>query len=240
MSEAMTTLVQDGLTNPTIVIADGQYLVRLTNQQGCIQEKFVAPEAVAEACANISIDTGWLPPEIRRAGRHKGVEWALGFIQPRRYSLEVSREGADGQQSHVDRISVPLPGLVCFGLKVDYYIWATKTDHLDPYLEIYRAPLPNLYQDGRICWGDLQPPRSSPASLIQAFNLFMSTTFNNHLAKGRSKREGQDVRVMLRELAGLDTGAVYPVADLMRQVRDTGVTLDQALRAFFEAGEMPG
>ncbi|HEX8773731.1 MAG TPA: hypothetical protein VF735_08970 [Pyrinomonadaceae bacterium] len=238
MTEAMTKLVQDGLTNPMIEIADGQYLVRFTNQQGCVQEKFVAPEAIVEAFANVPIDTGWLPPEIRRTGRHRGLEWALAFMPPRRYTLEVSREGADGQQSQVDRLTIPLPGLVCFGIKVDYFVWAVKTDHLEPYHEIYRAPLSNLYQDGRVCWGDLQPPRSSPLALLQAFNLFMGTTFNNHLAKGRSKREGQDVRVMLRELssAGCDR---YPVDDLMRQVRDVGVTLDKAIRVFFETGEIP-
>lgn len=36
------------------------------------------------------------------------------------------------------------------------------------------------------------------------------------------------------------SGEAYPVDDLVRQVSQTGVTLDAAIRNFFETGEMPG
>ena len=142
----------------------------------------------------------------------------------------------------IDRIRVPLPGLVWFGIATSYWIWAVKTETLQPHQEIYRAPLPNIYADGSICWGQVKPERMTAATFFKAYELFMGSTFNNHLANAKSKGQREDVRVMLRDLARApyDTRPeVYPVDDLMRQVDHVGVTLDQAMRSYFETGAIP-
>lgn len=280
--EQQLGVVQSPTENPRLEFRDGQFFLRVTTPAGALVERYLSDASVREAFGKIPIDTGWLPPEIVRWGDGKAGEWAVAFFAPRVYELEVTRESAstadrgpqtdwdgahavDGQPSSVDRLSVPLPGLVFFGTRrpladpehaggeksaTNYFVWAVKAEKLDPFQEIFRAPLPNVYADGRVCWGLIKPPRPTSRSLIQAFELFVKSTFNNHLADGKSRRQKEDVRVMLRERAALFatesrkitdfqySNKVFLVEDLVRQVAHVGVTLDKALREFMETGVM--
>jgi hypothetical protein len=154
--------------------------------------------------------------------------------------------------SSLDRIRVPLPGLVFFGVGTTYFIWAVKTAELDPYLEVYRCPLPNVEANALICWGPLKPPRATARTIFDAVELFIKSTFNNHRCEGKSKKFRDDVRLVLRGVRTQDSGLsteeagkmpalpAYPVDDLVRQVDNVGVTLDTAIREYFETGEMAG
>jgi hypothetical protein len=137
-------------------------------------------------------------------------------------------------------MTAPLPGLVFFGISNQYFTWAVKTEKLLPFHEIYRCPLPNVMEDASICWGLLKPPQAKASTIFDAFKLFMTSTFNNHMASGKSKRSQDDVRIVLKDMSRAPEPAHYPVADLKRQVDVTGVTLDQAIRHYFEHGGMPG
>jgi len=152
--------------------------------------------------------------------------------------------------SEIDRIKTPLPGLVFFGIGTQYFVWAVKTPQLDPYFEVYRCPLPNVEANAAICWGLLKPPSATARTIFDAFELFIKSTFNNHRCEGKSKKHKDDVRLVLRaprwQQITIDGGPPnpptfepYPVQDLMRQVPHTGVTLDKAIRGYFETGEMP-
>jgi hypothetical protein len=245
----LTSPVQSAKENPCIEFREGQFVFRMTNEAGGKVERFISSAQVRQAFTGLAIDTGWMVPQIMRWGNGRLGEWAVGFVPPRVHEIELTRETVTnvhlttGEQTLVgaspaveySRIPVPLPGLVWFGHGTSYFIFAVKTETLQPYQEIYRVPLPNTYADGSICWGAVKPERMTAASLFKAYDLFMGTTFNNHLANAKSKSEPEDVRVVLRGL----WASGYPVDDLVRQVPHTGVTLDQAIRQYFEGGGMP-
>jgi hypothetical protein len=239
--ELLKTPVQTAINNPVLEFRDGQFLYKWTDELGGAHEGFRSAASVREAFSGIPIDSGWLAPEIVRWGTGRRGEWVVAFMPPQAYELELTTE-INGQTASVDRIKAPLPGLVLFGIGVKYYIFAVKTERLDPYQEIKRCPLPNVDQDGLICWGLLKPPRASAKTIFEAFRLFMGSTFNNHYASGKSKERHDDVRLVLRGLAerlalqypGTEEVVRYPVKDLVRMVAETGIILDQAIRGYFE------
>jgi hypothetical protein len=220
---------------------NGQFLYRAwTVARGYIEE-FRSHAAVREAFSGIPIDTGWFNtgvtcPAVVRWGDGRLGEWTVAFIPPALHRLEITNDGS-GEPFALEHPTVPLPGMVIFGMEFQYHIWAVKTERLEPYHEIYHCPLPNVYPDGAVCWGLLKPKKATAKTILDAFDLFIKSTFNNHFANGRSKTHRDDVRVMLRELAGQDR---FPAKEaLIRQVPVTGVTLDTAIREFFKTGNMP-
>lgn len=256
------------IENPRVEFRDGQFLFRMMNQEGGVQESFKSHASVREAFSGIAIDSGWLRPEIVRWGDGRIGEWAVAFIPPGVHELELTKETVGSQQeqeagelpqaaapvvaSSIDRIKTLLPGLVFFGLGNRYFVWAVKTPQINPYHEVYRCPLPNVEANALICWGPLKPPRATARTIFDAFDLFIKSTFNNHRCEGKSNKYRDDVRLMLRLLGQahradehaiqetrLDLKLDYPVDDLMRQVKHTGLTLDNAMREYFETGEMP-
>jgi len=249
---SLTTPIQSATENPRVEFRQGQFVFCMTNEAGGLVERFISAAQVRQAFTGLPVESGWLPPGIMRYGNGTLGEWAIAFIPPKVHELEITREIAT---SEVDRIRVPLPGLVWFGLSTTYFIWAVKTPQLEPYQEIYRVPLPNTYADGSICWGLVKPERMTAATIFKAYDLFMGTTFNNHLANGKSRQHREDVRVKLRDLAVPSdaapgsaheaaqlvalTTATYPVDDLMRQIDHTGISLDAAIRTYFQTGVMP-
>lgn len=243
VNESLYTLTQNGHVNPALEIADGQFLFRGVTEGGTTVEKLVSPAAVREAFTNIPVDSGWLTPNLSfggvvRWGVVRGVDWVVMFLPASVHSLELTE--ADGTpEASVSRIDAPLPGMVMFGAGSKYFVWAVKTRKLEPLHEVYRAPLPNVMQDASICWGTEKPPHATGKSIAAAWELFAyRTTFNNHMAGGKSKSDAEDVRRVLRRCAA--EGVAYPVGDLMRQVAQVGVTLDDAIKNFFEVGAMQG
>jgi hypothetical protein len=227
----------------------------MTNHEGGRVERFISIAAVKEAFTGVPIDSGWLDPRIVRWQTGRFGESCVAFFPPQVYELELTRENAGEADTpytlnvSVDHVRTPLPGLVFFGVQAEYYIWASKSPELNPHFEIYRCPLPNVEVDGKICWGPFKPPRCSAKAIFEAFELFIKSTFNNHRANGKSKAQREDVRLMLRETAkewadpepsSRHARAIfYWTDDLIRQVEHTGVTLDKAIRGFFETGAMP-
>lgn len=239
LNENMLSPVQDANTNPMLIFRNGQCVFRMATLSGPVIERLVSWEAVREAATNIPIDSGWLAPEIVRCGTGGKGDWAVAFIPPGRHSLELT-SGTPGESETADKVTAPLPGMVMFGIANKYFVWAVKTETLNPHMEVYRCPLPNVMQDAGVCWGLLKPPTASARSILSAWKLFIGSTFNNHAANGKSKRKRDDVRELIKELATAGDEARYPVDDLIRQVEHTGLTLDHAVRAFMEVGEMPG
>lgn len=241
MNESLLTPVQNGHTNPTLEMCGGQFLFRGRTEGGTTIEKLVSAAALREAFTGVPVDSGWFLPcvaGVARWGIARGVEWAVIFLPPSLHNLELTEHDGSPEEA-VSRIAAPLPGMVMFGVGSKYFVWAVKTPKLDPYQEIYRAPLPNVMADASVCWGAQKPPHATGRSAAEAWVLFAyKTTFNNHAANAKSKSEPEDVRRVLR--AHAESGEPYPVADLVRQKAQTGVTLDAAVRNFFETGVMPG
>lgn len=248
MSEELQTIPYAPAQAPTLEILSGQFLFRAKTPNGAIHEKLISAASVREAFTGVNVDSGWLSPEVRRWGTGKSGDWAVLFIPPGTQTLELMPDKPDGQ---VEKITVALPGLVMFGISVKYFLYAMKTPELQPYETIYRAPLPNVEPDGAICFGTHKPPRCTATSIKQAWQIFIQSPFNNHRCDGKSKAQPEDVRIVLQSMGFLASGQAvspeavqfshkYPVEDLVRQAKDTGATLDQMIRAFFESGEMQG
>ena len=237
LNEQMLTPVQGAHTNPTLEFRDGQLLLRMLQQNGAVHERLISYESAREAFTNVPVDSGWLAPEVARWGTGRNGDWAVIFVPPGRHTIEIT-SGVPGPDETTERVTTLLPGMVMFGIAVKYWVWAVRTDRLDPYQEIYRAPLPNVMADAEVCWGLLKAPRCSARTILKAWEMFLTSTFNNHAASGKSKRNREDVRETLRGLAAEGEVARYPGEDLARQT-EQGVSLDRALRVFFETGAMP-
>lgn len=235
----LLTPVYDGDNVPTIRFYEGQCSFRMTTQGGTTTERLIPWAALREAALGIPIDSGWLSPQVVRWGTGRLAQWTVAFIPPGPHLIELTK-GTPGVDETADRITVPLPGMIIFGIALQYWVWALKTDAFNPHEPLYRAPLPNVMADASVCWGMLKPARPTPAGILSVWELFIKSTFNNHACSGKSRREPEDVRNLLRSLAqaGDDTMR-YPVEDLCKQVESTGVTMDQAMKQFFETGEMP-
>src|SRR5436853_2248765 len=186
---------QSVLNNPSIIFKDGQCQLSMVTQAGTKIEHYISMEAVREAATKIPVDTGWLPPEVIRWGKGSKGEWCAAFIAPGRHRLELLT-GTPGENEQVEYVTAPLPGMVMFGHGASYFVWAQKTDRYDPLQEVFRCPLPNVMQDASVCWGLVKPPIASPKTIMKAWNLFITSTFNNHAANAKSKIEKEDIRLL--------------------------------------------
>lgn len=236
--------LQTPTINPRLELRDGQFLWVYTNGEGGLHEKFMSSAAVREVFGGVAVDTGWMneeatSPVVCRSGDGKGGPWAVLYVPPASHTIELTNDGS-GEAYAAKKITAPLPGIALFGITCDYYAFALKGSKLEPYHEIQRCPLPNVMENGIVCWGLIPPPRATPQTMLEAWRLFIGSTFNNHAAAAKSKRHRADVREVLKEMAMAPQPSQYPVSDLVRQHEPGGMSLDRAVREFFETAKMPG
>jgi len=74
--------------------------------------------------------------------------------------------------------------------------------------------LPNVHENGRICWGTNHPPIASPQTITKAWELFISSLFNGDLVYGKSRSHYSDIRQQLITLSKRRR-KTYPSSDLM-------------------------
>jgi hypothetical protein len=148
----------------TITIYPGQFLFESRDGRRGASRKFISPAALRQAVSGTGVDSGWLAPEVRRCGECAHGEWAVMYAPPARRRLVLTSEGKRSARSEVE-ITCALPAFVFFGLATDYYVWATRRAEFSPQAEVFRAPLPNVYPEGHICFGSNHPPRV-PAALV--------------------------------------------------------------------------
>ena len=78
----MLNPVQDALTNPRLALPDGseiefrdgQLNYIWTNEAGAQSDRLISWESARQAFTGVPVDSGWLPPEVVRAGLNMGVE----------------------------------------------------------------------------------------------------------------------------------------------------------------------
>jgi len=168
--------------------------------------KCLSPESLQRAFHLDQIDTGWLLPGIVRCGSSTQGNWAVLFIEPQHHILKFA-----GQDTPLTTNT--LPGLVMLGLETTYWLWAISTPSFDATAQAYNPPLPNVESSDKICWGTNLPPAASAQTIHKAWNLFMTSPFNNHLTTHKS-RKFPDVTVQLRKLS-TQKKKLYPMSDLV-------------------------
>ena len=201
-----------------LVFVGNQFLFRW-REGDAVQSKFISPASVRAAFSAEPIDTGWLPPNVCRWGTGPNGDWAVLSIPPMRYPLRFENITRDIPTMMLD---IPLPALVFMRIGSASYIWALKDDFA-PDAQLYHAPLPNVNHSGAICFGG---NRLEGRTLSQAWQLFLDSPFTSHQTNGKSRRQPDDVRLLL---ASLHKRRRYPLRDLAPlQPR---ITVDQAVAA---------
>ncbi len=197
-------------TASLLVIAGDQYLFRYRDKAGATAYKFVSPAAVRTAFAQETIDTGWLPGNVRRWGMGRQGEWLLMTHRPKRYSFTFTTDRSD----EMSTLAFPMPALAFFGYGSKYYLWAFVDRELNANSALFAAPLPNIEANGAICFGQNVLPQVSTKTIGEAWNLFLTSPFSSHSVNGKSKAFPEDVRKQLEKLSQAKRGR-YPLRDLV-------------------------
>lgn len=200
-------------------------LLRKRTKNGVVEYP-VDPSEIGENLApKIALNTGILDPNtvlVHQVGSRRLV---VGFRPPQWSGLFV--DGTD------EPLRVPLPGLLMIRLVKDatqpsYRVYAIKTRPRTLQARLYNAPLPNVYADGGICWGNVKRVSAEAVrspSLQADWAMLLGSRFNDHVVDGKSSKYPEDIRKLF---IALEQGGrkVYPITDLVGASR---FTLGQAI-----------
>lgn len=221
--------------------------------------KFVSPDQAARAFQQQAVDTGWLPQGLVRWGSSPAGSWLVKFIPPQYHTLTFTALNMEhfkelGEvKKDLAQVTVPLPALIFAGTGETYFVWAIKGKLFDARAKLYHAPVPNLYGDGKVCFGQNKPPQAGWESIEKTWKLFIEETpFNADLTRDKSVKHPADIRKQLiavakqaekaskNALAG-GGGIEYPASDLVplegRINAKAGLTLDEAVKRFLKANK---
>ncbi len=225
-----------------LVMFSGQYLLHYKDEGGAERYKFLTPGALRSAFAAEPVDTGWLSPSVVRWGESIHGKYMAMWVPPAVTGLQVETTVSEGEgkgkRVETESVSVPLPGMLFLGIGRRYFVWAAGGPDFNPNAEAYYPPLPNVMGDGAVCWGANQPPAVSEAGGIEkAWQLFLSSPFNDHMAGSRCKSFPNDCRGLLHKLAR-GKGKSVPSKELMPFHRQYGTrsTIAQAVDHALKGG----
>lgn len=179
--------------------------------------------AVALA-AKVGFDTGLLDGDtllVRQDGVKRTV---VGFRKRCKTGIWID----DSENA----LRVPLPDLLMIRTTTDdkspqYQVYAVKGRPTSLDAELFRCPLPNVFNSASICWGTVQRVAEdalSNGSLAADFAQLLGSPFGDHACSGKSTKYPSDVRKMLIELEARNA-RVYPRSDLV----SANKTLAQAI-----------
>lgn len=206
-------VVREGTPLAQITIYDDVTL--LTRRSGATWRQYpVSPEALARSLGNVPSASGLLLERTLGTGHIAGAPFYVLFVPAHTRTLRIVGMGDVPAQDY----PLPLPPLVWAGHATDYRIWALDTPAYPTTAAtpLMRAPFPNVYSNGGICWGTSGPVApASPAALAKTLALFLEESyFNLHLANGRSVAFPNSVVAQWQHI--VDAGAeAYPLDDLM-------------------------
>ncbi|WP_013334880.1 hypothetical protein [Gloeothece verrucosa] len=207
----------------SVHIFEGQFAVTYQEDKRTIR-KFISPLSVRQALEKIPIDTGFIPPGIVRWGMFNGDQWAVKFIPPQKYTLNFGL--VEGKELS---LSVPLPAFVFLGKGTTYYLWAVKEKTVLPTAIVFHAPLPNIYDNGAICFGNVSVLRASLQVMDEVWSRFLGSVFNQDFSTNKSKKYPDNVIEQLKMVAGKTTKK-YPNNDLVPMAKS--LTVAQIIEQF--------
>lgn len=210
------------ITAALLIVNDEQF-VYWTKERGGEQCKSLSPEDVQAAFALQSVDSGWLPPGVVRWGRSGGAEWLIKFIPAGRHMLTFHLPDQPPRE-----VTLRLPPLLFAGREYSYHVWAVKKREFSPMAALFHAPLPNINDGGKICFGGNRLPLASPKTIDAAWRLFVQAPFNNTWVGGKSHRYPKNILDVL--LSPEVTRRGYPLRDLVPV--SGGVTIDRLVEEY--------
>ncbi len=184
--------------------------VSLTIFEGeAVTTKLVSALDVATALASdLSFGTGLLPPgTLWWQNTRGGPTYAL-YVEPKVRKVALLVKANEPPR----RFTIPLPGFVflCSPGQAPW-VFAVKKKPTKETDIVYKAPLCNLYENGRSCPGSHRYPERV-ADIVQSF--FMSFFTREADRHNRSEMFARDVVGLWEYLANKKT---FPMSDLVRQ-----------------------
>jgi PRTRC genetic system protein B len=182
--------------------------------------KFVSPQDAKSAFQGIGEDTGWLPDGVLRTGSNVRGRWVVYVAPPQIVKIRTDKN---------ERLTIPIPITLFVGWGHRYYLWALSGKVFSNTLPLYNAPFPNVYGNGRICWGSHKVPIVTPMNIKSTWELFFDTVFNNHLSSNRAKSHKNDVMGLLRSLSK-KKAKTFPARELVLENRTVEAGLDHLFK----------
>ncbi|HRH42967.1 MAG TPA: hypothetical protein PKY82_15160, partial [Pyrinomonadaceae bacterium] len=175
----------------------GQYLFkRIEGEKETA--KALSSQQIARAFREYRIDTGWITRKILRYREEPEGNYILSFEPAGMRTIFVETEGGE-----VAEMTIPLPTLILFGRRNEFYLWAAKGKTVNKQTKLAVAPLPNIggSSSGKICFGSNEVPEARVETLDKVWNLIFNAPFNRDHSAQKCVSEPKDVRHLLFALA---------------------------------------
>ena len=185
-----------------------------------LQSKLIAHQDARIAFTKLDNDSGWLPQGVVRVGRNPRGAWAVYVAPPQVIDISTDQNEA---------LTIPIPMSLFVGWGHRYYLFALMGKVFDVNSPVYYAPYPNVYDNGRICWGSHKVPVVTPLNIGQTWKLFFGTTFNAHIASGKTKTHSENALDLLRELSAAKRKS-FPGRELVKRAYSVSSCVDNLLR----------
>ena len=172
------------------------------------KSKFLSPSTVRAAFNNEPVDSGWLSPCMVRCGAAVRGTFEMLYIPPGRHQFTFTRNEIMPETTY----TLPMPGFFITGIGAEYFVFVAKESEFHSDMPLYNVPLPNVYTNGRVCWGAKQPDSAGNGAAYRAWQIFLETPFSNHNVTDKSKSYKSDIRLALMAYKDME---VYPYDDLI-------------------------
>lgn len=188
---------------------DGQYLFRHRNSQGAVTSKYITNESLVAAFSQTEQDSGWLPAGVVRVGHNQHGPWFVYSTPEQKIDITVYP---------TESLTIPLPRLVMLAGGKGVYFWATGSKFFDYDAEGFSAPFPNLYSDGKVCWGGNLVPEIAAENARKIWQKFFGSLFNQDLSVRKCKGHDENVLDLLRELS-VENKRRFPKREMISECR---------------------
>lgn len=175
----------------------GQYLFKRF-ESGRETTKALSSEQIARAFRDYRVDSGWITRKVLRYREEPEGNYVLSYEPAGMRTIFVESTGGE-----VAEINIPLPTLILYGHRTDFYLWATKSKTVNAKSKLFAAPLPNIggNANGKICFGSNEVPEAKVETLDAVWKLIFQTPFNRDHSGQKCQSEPKDVRRLLFTLA---------------------------------------
>lgn len=213
----MNELFENSHVSAAVLFTDLGHFIFVEKDPGnpkIISSKFLRERQVRAAFTGTKSDTGWISYEVVRAGYDIQGPFYVAEFAPTRRTIEI--------KSSEKSYTLIWPVLILIGAGGNHYLYAVKGLSIkDGSVMLYRAPFPNVYDDGKICWGENEHQSVDASKAREIFDLFFASAFNNDLSQGKT-----NTKTKLEEFYAIHEDDIFPDDELVPM----RVSLDEMLR----------
>ena len=203
-----------------LFLRSDELLFQWNDETNNLQSKLIAHQDARIAFARLEEDTGWLPDGVVRCGRNARGAWAVYVAPPQVMNISTDQHEA---------LTIPIPMSLFVGWGQRYYLFALRGKAFDAHEPVYRAPYPNVYDNGRVCWGSHKVPLVTASNIQQTWQFFFTTAFNAHIASGKSRTHSENALDLLRELSAAGKKS-FPARELIQQAGSVDACIEGLLK----------